>query len=55
MAKGFDRSGSYRLVLLCFSLGTLVAVALISRLGPYQYSSTLSTNYTVEAEAVGTN
>jgi len=55
MAKGFDRAGSYRLVLLCFSLGTLVAVALISRLGPYQYSSTLSTNYPVEAEAVGTN
>ena len=49
MAEGFDHSGSYRLPLLFFSLGTVAAVALITRLGSYQYSPDLKTNYPVEA------
>jgi MFS family permease len=37
MGLGFDRLGSYRAPLLFFLAATLVATALLTRLGPYVY------------------
>jgi MFS family permease len=37
MGAGFDRLGSYRAPLLFFLAATLVATALLTRLGPYAY------------------
>src|SRR3984957_21311419 len=37
MGVGFDRLGSYRAPLLFFLTATLVATALLTRLGPYVY------------------
>jgi MFS family permease len=37
MGVGFDRMGSYRAPLLSFLVATLVATALLTRLGPYVY------------------
>jgi MFS family permease len=37
MALGFDRSGSYGSVLLGFFVATLLAVVLMTRLGPYRF------------------
>jgi MFS family permease len=37
MGVVFDRTDSYRAVLACFSLATLLAAILILRLGPYRY------------------
>ena len=37
MGVGFDHGGSYRVPLLFFLLATLVATALLTRLGPYVY------------------
>jgi MFS family permease len=37
MGLGFDRSGSYGSVLLGFLLATLLAVVLMTRLGPYRF------------------
>jgi MFS family permease len=37
MGAGFDRLGSYRAPLLFFLAATLVAIALLTRLGPYVY------------------
>jgi len=34
---GFDRSGSYGSVLVGFFLATLLAVVLMTRLGPYRF------------------
>lgn len=38
MGLAFDRTGSYRVALLCFSLATLAAAALVGRMGPYRYT-----------------
>jgi len=38
MGLGFDRSGSYGSVLVGFLLATLLAVVLMTRLGPYRFS-----------------
>ena len=40
MGVGFDRWGSYRAPLLFFLAATLVATALLTRLGPYVYRAT---------------
>jgi len=40
MGIGFDRTGSYRLVLGVFLLATLLGAALMTRLGPYRLSRT---------------
>jgi MFS family permease len=37
MGLAFDRTGSYRLAMGIFATATLLAAALISRLGPYRY------------------
>ncbi len=37
MGLGFDRSGSYGSILVGFMLATLVAAALMTRLGPYRF------------------
>jgi len=37
MGAGFDRTGSYRNPLLAFVAATLLAAALMTRLGPYRY------------------
>jgi cyanate permease len=37
MGAGFDRFGSYRLILVGFFLATLLAVFLMGRLGPYRF------------------
>ena len=39
MGLGFDRSGSYGSVLVGFLLATLLAVVLMTRLGPYRFRS----------------
>ena len=40
MGAGFDHLGSYRAPLLFFLAATLVATALLTRLGPYVYRPT---------------
>jgi cyanate permease len=37
MGAGFDRTGSYRAVLIAFLAATLLASVLMTRLGPYRY------------------
>jgi MFS family permease len=37
MGAGFDRTGSYRSVLIAFLVGNLFAAFLLTRLGPYRY------------------
>lgn len=40
MGAGFDYTGSYRAPLVAFFAATLVAAALMTRLGPYRYHAT---------------
>jgi cyanate permease len=37
MGAGFDLTGSYTLPLVIFLIATMVAVVLMTRLGPYRY------------------
>lgn len=37
MGLGFDRSGSYRIILASFLVATIVAATMMLRLGPYRY------------------
>jgi hypothetical protein len=39
MGFGFDHTGSYRAPLAGFSLATIVAAALVGRLGPYRFTA----------------
>ena len=40
MGAGFDKTGSYRTPLVAFAAATLLAAALLTRLGAYRYQPT---------------
>lgn len=50
MGAGFDRTGSYRVPLLAFFGATLVATALMTRLGPYRFAPNEKEDTKIEIE-----
>jgi MFS family permease len=45
MGLGFDRSGSYRRILLAFLFAALIASVLMTRLGPYRFAAEQPTDH----------